>query len=165
MADFTVSHVFSVAAAYAKAFNSYLSKAIFFPPVTIWNRWSQLHKHHAGPWAHLCYWTLAWFRNLQAQMFFCLESPHRALWKAADWLVDHSGLLEKSWSQAVRKKDQCMKVQEKERALFHFQSPKCPSVPFTPLLSSLDLIYTCSIQWTETYNRPCGGTDWQPKWI
>lgn len=107
MAGFIVSNVFSIVAACAK--NSYPSKAIFFP---ISHHLEQMESTtevlYTGPWAHPCYWTPAWVGNLQAQIFPLFAcSPHTGVsGKVQTVLLDHSGLQEKSWSQAVREKDQ-----------------------------------------------------------
>lgn len=130
MADFIVPNVFSIVAACAKVYNSHPSKPIFSPSVTIWNRWSQHHKHYTGSWLHLCYQTLAGVGNLRAQIFplFAL-SPHTGLsGKTQAGLLDRSGLLEKSWSHAVGKKDQlscCLCLEHSSRKWKSF-------VPFSP---------------------------------
>lgn len=90
------------------------------------------------------------------------ESLERS--RLACWI--HSGL-EKNWSQAMRKKDQlsCCLGLWKELC-FIFKAPRVHlRTAFTLLLLSFNTTDMYPIQTTEPCNRPCSGTDWQPKLI
>lgn len=89
MADFTVSNVFSIVAACAKAYSSYPSKAIFFP---ISHHLEQMESttwvlHWALDTSLLLDTGLGWESTGPNISSFCVESPHRALWKDPDWLA------------------------------------------------------------------------------
>lgn len=105
MVDFIVSNVFSIVAACAKAYNNYLSKAIYFPI-----------DHHLESTTPALHWASGTSLLLDTSLggeftgsyisSFCLESRTGLSGKIQTGLLDYPGLLEKSWSQAVKKKDQ-----------------------------------------------------------
>lgn len=75
-ADLIASNVSSIVATYAKAYNSYSSKAVIFPD-RVNNTSTTLGLGHVfvnGHWPG---------QNVSS---FCLESSHSALWKDPDWL-------------------------------------------------------------------------------
>jgi len=86
MADFVVSTVFSIVAACAKAYNSYPSKVTFFP--------TSQHLEQMESTTQVLHWALStpslldtglgWDSTGPNISSFCLESPHRALWKDPD---------------------------------------------------------------------------------
>lgn len=89
MANFIVYNIFSIAAACAKVYNSYPSKAIFFP-----SSHHLEHKESTTQTLHRALDTsllldtgLGWKSTSPNISSFCLESPHRALWKDPDWFA------------------------------------------------------------------------------
>lgn len=130
MVDLTASNASSIVAICAKAYNSCPSKAVIFP-----DRWNQQHKCYTGYDFVNGYWH--GFGNLQVRIFPLFAwIPHTGSLersRLACWI--HSGLLEKNWSQAMRKKNQlsCCLCLWKELC-FIFKAPRLHlGTAFTPL--------------------------------
>ena len=153
MADFIVSNVFSIVAACAKAYNSYLSKAIFFP-ISHQMESTTRALHQALGTSLLMDTGLGSESTGPNISSFCLVSPYRALWQDPDWLAgplrpageklepssEEKGstfLLPLAGAQFRKRKELCFIIKPLSAHL---------GTPFTPLLLSYDLIYTCPIQ-------------------
>lgn len=155
MAGFIVSNVFSIVAACAK--NSYPSKAIFFPISHYLEQMESTTEalYQSLGTSLLLNTSLGWESTSPNISSFCLQSPHRGLWKGTDCLAgplrppgeklepssEDKGstfLLPLARAQFKKRKELC----------FIIKPPcVCLGTPFSSLLLSYNLHMCNSVDW------------------